>query len=105
MALNESQLAFLTDQQRERYNSLEKLFEHPGWQVVSEFLESSVAEQSNRVINAQNWDTHRLATGARLAFAQILNLPQITEQEFSTLAAQAATAAEVDEEEDALDYE
>lgn len=102
MALNELQLSLLTDQQRERYNKLESLFEHPGWKIVQEFAETSAGSQAERSLNARTWDEHRLATGARMAFAQVANLPVVTENEFSNLAAQQAQAKEETEEDEAF---
>jgi hypothetical protein len=101
MQLNEVQLSLLTDQQRDRYNKLESLFEHPGWKIVQEFAETSAAAQSQRALEAPNWDQHRLATGARVAFTQIAQLPLVTENEFANLAAQQAQAQE-DAEEDEI---
>ncbi len=102
MALNEMQLSLLTDEQRDRYASLESLFEHPGWKIVSEFADASVQQQANRALNATNWNEHQLATGARAAFLQIVNLQDVTETEFANLAAQAMASQE---EEDEIDYE
>lgn len=94
MALNEVQLSLLNDEQRSRYNKLEALFEHPGWKIVEEFAQASAQQQAQRTLNANSWDEHRLATGARMAFAQIAALPEVTENEFANLAAQAAQAQE-----------
>lgn len=102
MALNELQLSLLTDEQRERYAALESLFEQPGWKIVSEFLTASVTAQSQRALNAGNWNEHQLATGARHAFAQVLHLPEVTEAEFTNLAAEAASNQE---DADEIDYE
>lgn len=102
MALNELQISFLTDEQRERYSALESLFEQPGWKIVSEFLTASVAAQSARALNATTWNEHQLATGARHAFAQVLQLPEVTETEFANLAAESATNAAEDDE---VEYE
>jgi hypothetical protein len=94
MALNEVQLSLLTDQQRERYSKLESLFEHPGWKIVQEFADTSASAQAQRALEAPNWDQHRLATGARHAFAQVASLQEVTENEFANLAAQSAQARE-----------
>jgi len=102
MALNELQLSFLNDEQRDRYNKLEDLFDHPGWKILEEFAQASVTAQAQRALNASNWNEHQLATGARFAFMQMLQLPEVTENEFANLAAQAAAAQEEDDE---LDYE
>lgn len=102
MALNESQLAMLTDEQRERYNKLESLFEHPGWQIVKEFVDASATSQGLRALNAVSWNEHQQATGARLAFTQVANLPEVTYNEFANLAAEALAELE---EADEFDYE
>lgn len=102
MALNELQLSLLTDEQRERYNKLESLFEHPGWQIVSEYAQAGVTSQGLRAVNAQSWAEHQQATGARLAFAQVASLPDVTDTEFANLAAEAAS---IQEEADEIDYE
>lgn len=102
MALNELQISLLDDQQRERYNALEKLFESPGWKIIQEFAETSAQAQADRALAATDWPTNRTAIGARAAFIQVANLQQITEIEFSNLAAQAAAAQE---DEDEIDYE
>jgi hypothetical protein len=102
MALNELQISFLTDEQRERYKQLEEVFNLPGWDILKEFASASISAQAQRALNAQNWNEHQLATGARFAFTQLLNLQEVTENEFANLAAQAAAA---EEEDDELDYE
>lgn len=102
MALNELQLSLLTDEQRDRYNKLESLFEHPGWKIVEEYAQAGVTSQAQRAMNAQSWPEHQQATGARLAFSQVAQLPDVTHTEFANLAAEAAL---VREEEDEIDYE
>lgn len=102
MSLNEVQLSLLTDEQRDRYSKLEKLFEHPGWKIVQEYAQAGVTSQGMRAMNAINWNEHQQATGARLAFAQVASLPDVTHTEFANLAAEAALAQE---EADEIDYE
>lgn len=102
MQLNETQLALLTTEQRSRYNKLESLFDHPGWKIVQEFADAQAGTQAQRALEAPNWDAHRLATGARLAFAQIAQLPLVTENEFANLAAQHAEQLADAEEDDAF---
>lgn len=102
MALNELQISLLTDEQRQRYNALEKLFDSQGWQIVQEFAQTSAEAQAVRALDAQDWASNRTAIGARAAFIQIASLQQITETEFSNLATQAAATQE---EEDEIAYE
>jgi hypothetical protein len=100
--LNEVQLSLLTDEQRERYAKLEDLFDHPGWEIVKQYAEAGVASQGMRAMNATSWAEHQQATGARLAFQQVAALPEISYNEFASLAAEAAFEQE---EADEIDYE
>lgn len=102
MALNELQLSLLTDEQRERYSALESLFEHPGWKIVTEYALAGATAQAQRALNASNWNEHQLATGARLAYTQVAGLPEVTDVEFSNIAAEVAATKE---DEDELAYE
>jgi hypothetical protein len=79
-------LNHLTNEQRARYRVLEALFESEGWKLIKEQLVSSAQQQEQRMLNAQNWDTHRHAAGARAAYAQVVSLPEMVENEFEQLA-------------------
>ncbi len=96
------QLKYLTPDQKDRYVTLERMFESKGWQVVQAWAASRAENEMRRAAFTGTWEDHRLATGARLAYEQFVNLREATEQEFVDLAEQAMLAEQEDE---ALDNE
>lgn len=98
--MDQEQLSYLTDQQKERWQILENLFAHPGWNLIVQFLEIEAENQNIRAANAASWDENRLAVGARAAYAQLAKLAESTEHEFALLAEQAREAALAEDEGD-----
>lgn len=92
------QLKYLTDDQKERYVTLERTFETKGWVIVEAWAKQRAIEQLERAAYASNWEEHRVATGARLAYEQIANLREDTEKEFTMIAETNMLNAQVDEE-------
>ncbi len=98
--LDQASLAHLDDAQRQRYMTLERLFDTDGWKLLVEFSKSNAGLQEQRIINAQNWETHRHASGARAVYLQFANLQEQFEQEFSAIAEEAANRVRLVEETD-----
>jgi hypothetical protein len=92
------QLKYLTPDQKDRYVTLERMFDSKGWAVVEAWAKQRATLEYQRAATASGWDDHRLATGSRLAYEQIANLREATEQEFVDLAEQAMLAEQENEE-------
>lgn len=94
--LDMDQIMALPGPMRERYQLLEKLFEHPGFKFLKEWAVAQVNEQTARILNATSWDQHLVARGAQLAYQNFVNVEELTHQEFAAMAAEAH-AKEVEE--------
>lgn len=94
------QLKFLTDAERNRYMVLERFFETEGWKMITEHAKAGSATQEQRMINAQTWDIHRYASGARAVYEQFVNLPEQIETEFTQMAEAAAAQVQLVNERD-----
>lgn len=102
MALDLEDLVHLDAAQKDRYMSLERLFESDGWHVVKAWASQCADEHLNRIVNSQTWDQNRISVGARIAFLNMLNLEGATEAEFGQYVANAKVAkTEAEEAEDA----
>jgi hypothetical protein len=95
------QLQALSDAQKDRYQALGRLFEHPSYKFLMEWAQLNVAECTTRELNAPNWDFLLLQRGARMAYQNLVNLESITEAEFEVYANDALeeqAAAEYDKQ-------
>lgn len=94
------QLKLLTDEQRDRYLKLEKLFGMPGWAIMEKWAEGNRDEARDRAASASTWEENRIAVGQRIAFDTFANLRRISEMEFEMLAANNAAEKEEESEDD-----
>lgn len=79
-------IEFLTDQQKERFSALEAVFRLPGWKLIEDWANANADIMRYRGADASNWDTNRLALGARTAFEQLAQFQESTEREFEQMA-------------------
>ena len=100
--MDQQALANLTDAERARYAALENLFGHPGWKIVEEWATASLSQEQARQLQAGTWETVMFQRGKASVFAELLALPDTTENEFAARAAQAAEAKQTHDE---ADYE
>lgn len=92
MNLDLSQLKYLSDEQRERYMSLEKLYRQPGWALVVKQAAASAEEAKLRAAFATSWDVNRANVGQYHAYLSLANMEEATEAEFAAVALSNATA-------------
>lgn len=84
--MDTDKLKHLTDEQKDRFFKLERLFESPGWALVQEWAQAQRENVTSRLISANTWEQNRLMSGARSAFMLLENLQNATEAEFEALA-------------------
>lgn len=102
--MNLSQLQALNDAEKDRYMALGRLFEHPSYKFLMEWAQLNVNECLSRELNAPSWDTVLLQRGARLAYANLVNLETLTEAEFEGIAEERIQeAAEAKEAQSSLE--
>ena len=82
------QINALTDEQKERYVNLTRIFDLPGWQLIKTWATNQSEELLRRGANAVSWEANRLDAGQRVVYDLIAQLPEITELEYATLAEQ-----------------
>lgn len=92
------QLKYLTDDQKDKYVTLERTFDSKGWKIIEVWAQQRAIEEHHRAAMASSWEDHRVATGARLAYEQLANLRDTTELEFTQLAEQAMLNDTIEEE-------
>lgn len=92
------QLALLDDVSKERYVTLERMFDTPGWKLVEEWAKTNAQQQFHRAALAGSWEENRMALGARLAYEVIAGLRDSTEAEFIAKAEDAALNGQYEEE-------
>lgn len=80
------QLNNLTDDQKDRYVTLERTFDSKGWKIVEAWASVRAQEEFQRAAMAGTWEDHQRATGARMAYEQVAALREATELEFLNLA-------------------
>jgi hypothetical protein len=98
MDLNE--LKFLSDEDKDRYMKLERLWSQPGWALVIELAAQLAATHKDRATFAQTWEANRMALGSAFAYDHISRLQELTEAEFEQKVEAARTAnRDADEEE------
>lgn len=101
------QIQHLTDEQKERYMSLTRLFESPGWAIIKKWAEVNYEESRDRGASAGTWDANRIAFGERLVYDVVRQMEDITELEYSKLSEQNAESKEEPEvdSDDLLSFE
>lgn len=95
-------LKYLTDEQRERYMTMERLFEQPGWTLVEKWAGINRDEAKERAANAQSWEDNRIAVGLRIAYDTFSKMRDINEREYMQL---AQDQREEQEEDNELEHE
>ena len=101
--LDQDDLTFLTDVEKETLSQLEKLVQSPGWEIVTAWAKANAEEQTHFLINARSWDENRVAWAGRFVYNQLANFEQVLLSEFKVMAQQRAVerakdASEEDEE-------
>jgi hypothetical protein len=96
------QIKHLPDDMKQRYSDLERMFSTPGWALIEETFKQRAEGHQQRELSSQNWDHTLLNRGARLAFQELANLREATEQEFSAISEQQALRAQLEDE---IDHE
>jgi hypothetical protein len=89
---------FLTDQQKERLSALEAVFRLPGWKLIEEWAQANAEIMRYRGADAANWETNRMALGARTAFEQLVQFREATEREFEQMIVDAKERLEAVDE-------
>lgn len=90
--LGMEELQLLTDQQKQNYMDLVRLFEQPGWVLFKNWAEGCLEEAKGRVLTASSWDTVNSERGAGRAFASVINIENATELDYRILADEAKYA-------------
>ena len=80
------ELQNLTDEQQQRYMSLERLMESDGWPLIAEWAAAEAEAAKQRALNAQTWEENRIAVGQLFVFEQVAQLDEGIENEFRQLA-------------------
>lgn len=92
-------LKFLSDEDKERYMKLERLWSQPGWELVVELARQLAEAHKNRATFANTWEQNRLALGSALAYDHISRLQELTEAEYEQKVEGVVNAARAAEEE------
>lgn len=87
----------LSDEQKERYTNLVRLFEMPGWAIIKKWAVINAEESRDRGASAPSWEANRIALGERIVYDVLRQMEDITEREYTLLAEE--NAAKVEEEE------
>lgn len=99
----------LSNEHKGKYMSLERLFMQPGFKYLVEWAKAQVADCTLRELNAPSWDHVLLQRGARLAYANFVEIEKLTEAEFTQIALEELERKEVEDDEKAerisLDHE
>lgn len=93
------QLQFLSDEDKERYMSLERLWEQPGWQLVVQLATQLAIANKDRATFATSWEQNRMALGSAFAYDHISRLQELTEAEYEQKVDSQLSAARATEEE------
>jgi hypothetical protein len=80
------QVQALPDNARDKYLAWRKLLEHPSYDLMIHWVTMQAEECTQRLIHANNWDTHCAQFGAKAAYESIVNLKNSIEAEFSAIA-------------------
>jgi hypothetical protein len=92
------QIKYLSNEEKDRYAKLERLFSSDGWTLVEEWAKQLHSDATARVLSATSWDVNRVFTGARAAYNEVATLREATEEQFVQMAEAARAAAVIEEE-------
>lgn len=95
--MDQEQIKYLTDEQRDRYKKMADLFEMPGWEVLKNWARINADEARDRGASATSWEMNRIAFGERIVYDIIKQLDEINEREYSVLADENRARAEEDD--------
>lgn len=99
----------LSNEHKGKYMSLERLFAQPGFKYLVEWAKAQVGDCTMREMNAPSWDHVLLQRGARLAYANFVDIEKFTEAEFTQIADEELLSKQAEEDEKAerisLDHE
>ena len=87
--LDMDQINALDNEAKARYMALEKVFAMPGFKFIVAWAKFKVEEAANGVLNAQTWDQHCFANGARFAYANFAGCEEMFQKEFELMAEEA----------------
>ncbi|SRR6266404_1432602 len=93
-------LKYLSDEDKNRYMVLERLFSQPGWKLVTSLMEQLALEARDRAAFAKSWDENRIAIGQGYGYNMVASLQDSTEAEFEQKATAAKQKLADKEEED-----
>lgn len=96
---------YLNDSDKDRLAKLESLFNSDGYSILIEWAQSNYDAAKRTVLAAQTWPENRVATGAMLAYAELLRVQDRTVQEFEALAEANQEALAQQAEDAELEYE
>lgn len=101
------QIKHLTNEQKDRYMALTRMFEMPGWAIIKKWADLNHDESRERAASASTWDQNRIAVGERIVYDVLRKMEDITEREYSALAEDNARAneSEVSDPDDLLSHE
>jgi len=103
--MDEQDLLHLSAAQQQQYAIFEELFATEGWKQFSEYVaqRSELAEQA--LLHAATWEEHRISTGARVAYGEVLQFQAGLAAEFATKAEEQRETATIEELEDDTGYQ
>jgi predicted DNA binding protein len=99
------EINLLTDQQKQKYMSLMRMFESDGWKIMDAWASANSDEARERAAMAATWEENRIYAGQRVVYDIVRKLPEINEQEYAILAQQNREAKEEESEVDPSEYE
>jgi hypothetical protein len=94
-----NQLNLLSDEQKQEYMELIRVFREPGWKQIVTFCEGQRDVAYNAGANATSWDDNRVAYGRRVAYEELASFETITENYFNSAAEAALEEQQLEEEE------
>jgi hypothetical protein len=93
-------LKYLSDEDKNTYMILERLFSQPGWKLVVALAEKLSLEARDRAAFAKSWDDNRIAIGQGYAYNHIASFEDSTQAEFEQKAGAAKEKAADKDEDD-----
>lgn len=81
MNLSMEDLNLLSNDDKNRYMVLERLFDSEGWAFIKKWSNANIDEAKQHILNASNWDQTLFARGALLAYDQFAKFEEISEAE------------------------
>lgn len=98
--MEQDELKYLSDQAQEVYMAYQRKFESDDWQQTVEWAKERAASCAARQLAARSWEEVQFAKGARSSFEELINLEAEIENQFKTLAAEAAAKLIAEDEQE-----